>query len=712
MKKVILFYVGFFITFSCFICRAYGLSAILTGIYLNSLETKAYIVNNHKSTVSVCQINSESGDLVGCHDTGSGFSGPYSIVLNSSDTRAYITNQSKTSSSVSFCQVTGNENPMTASGDLKNCKHTGSGFSIPHSIKLNASETKAYITNVGNHISVCTIAPSGELTNCKAAETTIDNPVDIQFFSAGTKAFISSTDERVYFCSINKTWGGLSNRVIATGDISFPRDMVLNKSESIIYITNPFARNIVMCQINKTSGKLFKCRTFSSPYFSDPYSIVLSLSGKRAYITNLINKTVALCSVNESTHELTYCIQNVIIPVTFASLHTEHYVTQAESGTLTIKNSGDNQLGFYIKIPPAYANYFPVSSQRTCPVSAGTSGLSAGESCKLLYKIPADATNKVIPLTDNANGPLELIVSSLTVRRSNQKLMPLSKLMLYKNSKGVLVFSTSRTITGFKISLSKNIMPYFSGPCLTTTKLKKGLECKLTYALKNKQLIKGVIDVTDGNSNKLIHVDIYLSPTWIVTLNSNQLTQYNRSEITIKNQDSIRIEHVYYHFVDKDIKVITSNCSDSLGAKRLCQITLIPITNGAVKNTDLFFGGDGLIPYKLPLTIKPVPTTSIKVNNRGGYIMRAYYPSVSGNKIRKFNTGNFTSPATRKMGHIPVLNDIKDLPGSVLPQNNIYVSVYGSVRHPRLPLCQNGNITCTRATVNATCYYTNSSCKK
>lgn len=166
-------------------------------ITFNDTRTLAYIPNlypvgypsqaSDTFTVSKCSVNTQTGSLSSCVAmTDPAFEGPSSIALNDKGTFAYVTNYYKVTTgtfgtTVSLCPINTKQG-----GIFKACTTLSDPtFSGPIGIKLNATNTFAYITNYNsNQISICPVNLNGTLGACTAATSSIliKAPSDIVLF--------------------------------------------------------------------------------------------------------------------------------------------------------------------------------------------------------------------------------------------------------------------------------------------------------------------------------------------------------------------------------------------------------------------------------------------------------------------------------------------------------------------------------------------------
>jgi DNA-binding beta-propeller fold protein YncE len=199
---------------------------------LNARGNRAFVADNGSIYIKKCAVN-QSGAISSCTDTlGENYSVPESVILNSAENIAFITSAEPITSGANHNKVTRCD--VNAVGIFTNCAHTGTGFSIPSGINLNAAETKVFVTNVGSDtVSRCDVDKStGLFTLCNdTGGTGFSRPTSIMLNASETRVFVtnnhSSTVSRClvdingYFTACENTQGvfnqpagiALSNRI-------------------------------------------------------------------------------------------------------------------------------------------------------------------------------------------------------------------------------------------------------------------------------------------------------------------------------------------------------------------------------------------------------------------------------------------------------------------------------------------------------------------
>jgi len=116
-----------------------------------------------------------TGALTGCTTAATGMTGAYGVTVY--NFHLYIA-RAFNFQGVSVCAIT------LDSGDLTDCRLTGSGFSNPTATAFSA-DGFAYVVNFGGYVTRCAVAGDGTLTDCANAGSGFANPTGIAISSAG-----------------------------------------------------------------------------------------------------------------------------------------------------------------------------------------------------------------------------------------------------------------------------------------------------------------------------------------------------------------------------------------------------------------------------------------------------------------------------------------------------------------------------------------------
>jgi hypothetical protein len=190
-----------------------------------------------------------TGALTGCTIAAFGMNGAYGVTVY--NFHLYIGRAFK-SSGVSVCAITPN------SGDLTDCRSTGSGFSNPTATAFSA-DGFAYVVNYGGYVTRCAVAGNGTLTGCANAGSGFSGPTGIAISSAGFVYVANNSNSTISVCSTDAGTGALTGCTL-TGS-GFSRPQLISISGSRLYSSNTGGASV--CDI-EASGALTNCRVASS----------------------------------------------------------------------------------------------------------------------------------------------------------------------------------------------------------------------------------------------------------------------------------------------------------------------------------------------------------------------------------------------------------------------------------------------------------------
>ena len=269
------------------------------------------------SLVKTCTVNSETGLLTDCLDTGgTGFDTIQDIVLNEAGTKAFITNlgpqvipPAPNEGYVRVCDV----NPTT--GMFSNCINGDVvGATLPSGIALNASGTRIFITNIPNVIFTCDVnVVTGAFSNCEnSGEAGILIPSAIRLNASGSKAFIINflPEISISVCDVNESTGAISNCTNVGASIINAKKMHFNYAGNKVYVTNYTPTDaLTLCDVNVNTGAFSNCATTGSGFIT-PDAVILNTAGTKALVANAGNETIRVCDVDAVSGALTSCIDD------------------------------------------------------------------------------------------------------------------------------------------------------------------------------------------------------------------------------------------------------------------------------------------------------------------------------------------------------------------------------------------------------------------
>jgi hypothetical protein len=196
-------------------------------------------VGSFGGPLSVCTITPDSGDLTDCRTTGSGFSMPTDTAF-STDGYAYVVDYA---GYVSRCAVTAGDGSLTA------CAVAGSGFGGSTGIAISSADFVYVADNSGGKIFVCTIlADTGALTGCTETGSGFSSPQLISI--SGSRLYASGGQVRV--CTIEAS-GTLTDCKVATTTGGY--------YDALVYGSYGYAAGgtVQVCPVNAADGTFGPC---------------------------------------------------------------------------------------------------------------------------------------------------------------------------------------------------------------------------------------------------------------------------------------------------------------------------------------------------------------------------------------------------------------------------------------------------------------------
>lgn len=232
------------------------------GIYLNN--GYAYVANENATSVSVCDINKDTGALSSCSSTGiSGASSPVGNTIN----QGYLYQASFTGSGIFRCNIAVND------GTLSSCTNIDQGafWGISISQASNSSSAYAYISDYTNsQIKKCSVSAAGAISSCVTTTQNISGPGGVLAYNGYLYAanFNNST---VAKCTINSSNGTLSSCTTNGSGFNGPNSIAIYNGYA--YIANYNNSTVSKCEVGQ-AGVLSNCSTTGSA-FSNPAFIAI-----------------------------------------------------------------------------------------------------------------------------------------------------------------------------------------------------------------------------------------------------------------------------------------------------------------------------------------------------------------------------------------------------------------------------------------------------
>lgn len=271
-------------------------------------ELFAYVINSGLDSVTVCNVNANTGQFSNCQDAGgSGFNNLTYGALNLSGTRAYLPNTG--SNDVSQCTI----NPATKL--FTSCTNSAafSGGAVL-GVGLDPANAFIYFSFLGGAIpQSCSISPgTGLFTACKNAVTdgsvSFGQCTGITINSINTVGYIVSSGSIIY-CSVNA--GGILSGCTAVGipNSGSPQGITLNEANTFAYLYGANG-TISTCGLSVSGQLSTSCNTAEhlAQANGQPGKLTLGFAEKLAYLPNPATGTVSVCNVNAKTGLLSGCV--------------------------------------------------------------------------------------------------------------------------------------------------------------------------------------------------------------------------------------------------------------------------------------------------------------------------------------------------------------------------------------------------------------------
>jgi hypothetical protein len=169
----------------------------------------AYVANKGNNTVTFCKININNGTLSGCvAKSDPVFSSPVGVAINKSGNNiSYLYISNYDNNKISICNID------SSSGVLTNCVDSGSGMLAGQLIGAAVSNNFAYIvSNANSIIKLCSIdSKNGSLSNCDDSGAGQVFPSPTAIVTQSGYAYVASLTGVVKICKIDSMSGKLSN---------------------------------------------------------------------------------------------------------------------------------------------------------------------------------------------------------------------------------------------------------------------------------------------------------------------------------------------------------------------------------------------------------------------------------------------------------------------------------------------------------------------
>lgn len=673
------------------------------GIVLNTAGTLAFVTN--RSIVSRCNVNAD-GVFSGCQVTGgTGFFGPYGIVLNSGGTRAFVTNT--INNTVNSCHV-------NAEGTFSGCQNTGAGFLSAFDIVLNPGGTLAFVTNEST-VSRCSVNTEGAFSGCRdTGGTSFSDPAGIVLNQAGSRAFVANTNsDTVSRCNVddNGDFSGCQD----TGGTGFssPAGIVLNQAGTRAFIANADSDTVSRCNVD-ANGNFSGCRNSGGTGFSSSVGIVLNPAGTRVFVTNQDANTVTRCNV-AADGAFSHCI-DVMIGIAVTQSDGEPlpavYIEPAskQSQTFQVTNTGKALSDFYVVLPHSEGISF---AGTTCPLTP--SSLVRGAHCTIRYMrilSQFSAVRSDIQLKSGSS-----VISTYTLEAAlfaaiNSRGERLGEgIKTYTNGSDTLTLHSIEAVTNVDIALSQNLKDAgvtLSGSCISTPDAIIRREgCTLSYHAAMNSLegqVTGSLQINYGQPKQTFLLPFTVS-RFDFTVNGTSvghlvMQNKSRTTLTLTNYDRgspvSDFDITFDESTPLSSHIVSNDCStESINVAGQCHIVFDVPLRAKPLTTHFLVTLSHMNPIDFPVTLTQRPELPVTVYNRGGYRLGVHYFQYDAdhNVIRK--SMSFLNPSNR------TINAIEN---SDIRLHAIAAS--GWTKCAQVTRA-NGQIRCTRGTLNMNCYWIN-----
>ena len=276
-----------------------------------------------------------------------------------------------------------------------------------------------------------------------------------------------------------------------------------------------------------------------------------------------------------------------------------------------------------------------------------------------------------------------------------------------------MTLSSAVAIPQFHLRIDPAVGTFFQGTCLTATSLEAGQSCSLDYFVKvlPENATGYIVASTGEGQTALSSLRINLGSKEALSLSTQKLTRYNRTNIIVSNGTDHSINDLTYTFLNAPAikRLSTTTCTSTLQEGASCTLSYIPIVNANVHSVQLRINGDKIVDFDRVFSIDPVPVKTVKIKNKGGYVMAAFYPELlSDGTIKETWSGSYTNPNDRTI-HAVYFNDPQAIPDSVAKLKDISIWVVTSLVKTHLTPC-NGSVECYGGTSNPWCEWKTAGC--
>ncbi len=275
-----------------------------------AVQLHAYVTDSGSGTVDVCSIGS-GGLLSGCVPTGSGFSGPSSVVFDGSD--AYVAD---TGGAIYLCQ-------LTDDGNFSGCASAASGFQNPGLLAVSGTWLYAPNGSAYGGPQYCSIGSGGALSACALTDAVSSSNQATGVAFHGSTAYVTTLGDSggpgVLQCTVDSA-GDIPNSGCVNANTGLSAAEAVSVYQSWLYVMT--GSGVMVCTIG-SGGTLSACSTsvpFSGGGGSGTYTYFdapVTMGGGYAYIpyvsankvTMATQSGVAVCTIG-ANGALSGCIDS------------------------------------------------------------------------------------------------------------------------------------------------------------------------------------------------------------------------------------------------------------------------------------------------------------------------------------------------------------------------------------------------------------------
>jgi len=211
----------------------------------NDKTNQLYLSNQGGQTVSLCQIDLSANHL-SCTEHGS-FHAPLGLALTKEGSEIYVGMSAH--DSLEHCQLN------TETGHIQQCRDSGRGQSFDEPGFITIFDNKLYVTHQRTKmLSLCQLDEQGRLTHCGDAGSgrRFSRPSAMVLNPSKEKAYLSSRQsDELFICDWDKQTGFLSDCQASDLHYPTPSAMAIDQEKQVLYLVNQSASQLVICPLDE-----------------------------------------------------------------------------------------------------------------------------------------------------------------------------------------------------------------------------------------------------------------------------------------------------------------------------------------------------------------------------------------------------------------------------------------------------------------------------